>query len=297
MIFLLAWLGVSIGAVVAAILYYKSDGQRARLTWAPPPEPLQVRTIGTHDAGAYRGGGIALEVVERVAEAPPVPRGLALTCLIVGIAWLPALPIVGIGALVGDHFAQTFGLAGVPLSIAYWVVGRRLQGPFGNAIRLGRKVAVWSAIHNSLLLIAAVAAPLLPLVLTHAEDVDSIQGSNFTSVIAGTLKQPVMAVIAGMCACASLALAYITWRTTGQQRAYAEKSAESTYQMNLRAEAASHDPRMRVPMPHEFAAPTETPHIRVTQTVATPISELDIEEPARVQEPALQNAVTHTIRD
>ncbi|NOU28203.1 MAG: hypothetical protein HOO96_09890 [Polyangiaceae bacterium] len=142
-----------VGPIVLAVVIlasYRASVRRNQASWN---ESVEVVTPPT---GAYRDGERRVGFVERVRQIPPRVQTAAIVALVFGVMWLPSIPLVGLGVAVesddGAGLATLFGIPGIPLSIAHFVLGLRITKRSASARRFARIVGTWSIIHNVLLL-------------------------------------------------------------------------------------------------------------------------------------------------
>jgi len=135
---------------VVIIASYRASVRRNQASWN---ESVEVVTPPT---GAYRDGERRIGFVERVRQIPPRVQTAAIVALVFGVMWLPSLPLVGLGVAVeaddGPGLATFFGIPGIALSIAHFVLGLRITKRSASARRFARVVGTWSIVHNVLLL-------------------------------------------------------------------------------------------------------------------------------------------------
>lgn len=142
-------MGIPVALVVIVVLTYQRVVRRDEGTWT-------TREVVTVDVpGGYRAPQRRPGVIERLRETPSALKVTALFALIFGIMWMPSLPLVAVGALVeldGSRgkpgLATLFGLPGIALSIAHFVLGLRFTRRGAKSRRLARAVALWSTVHN-----------------------------------------------------------------------------------------------------------------------------------------------------
>ena len=145
-------LGLPVALVVTVVLTYRGVVRRDERAWT-------TREVVMVDVpGAYRDPQRRAGVVERLRQTPSELKFTALFALIFGVMWLPSLPVVAVGALVeldGSHgrpgLATLFGLPGIALSIAHFVLGLGFTRRGVRSRNLARGVALWSVVHNLVL--------------------------------------------------------------------------------------------------------------------------------------------------
>ncbi len=161
--FALLWVVGPILAAVVIVASYKASVRTNQASWN---ESVEVITPPT---GAYRDGDRRAGFVERVQQIPGRLQTAAILGLFFGIMWLPSIPLVGLGVAVeADHtlgLASFFGVPGIPLSIAHFVLGLRITKRSASARRFAHVVGAWSLIHNLLLLGVTLLANLMPQVV------------------------------------------------------------------------------------------------------------------------------------
>lgn len=152
-----------LGPLVAAMVIkasYRASARRNQASWN---ESVEVVTPPT---GAYRDGERRIGFVERVRQIPARVQTAAILALVFGVMWLPSIPLVGLGVAVeaddGAGLATFFGIPGIPLSIAHFVLGLRITKRSGSARRFARVVGTWSVVHNILLLGVTFWTNMLP---------------------------------------------------------------------------------------------------------------------------------------
>lgn len=159
MIALLCVLGPLLVAAVV-IASYRAAVRRNEASWNETVEVVAPPT------GAYRDGARRVGFVELVRQIPGRIQVAAILGLMFGVMWLPSIPLVGLGVAVeSDHtpgLATFFGIPGIPLSIAHFVLGLRITKRSASARRFAHVVGVWSIVHNVLLLGVTAYANTLP---------------------------------------------------------------------------------------------------------------------------------------
>ncbi len=139
---------------------YRTTARRNQASWN---ETVQVVAPPT---GAYRDGERRVGFVELVRQIPGRIQVAAIVALVFGVMWLPSIPLVGLGVAVeADHspgLATFFGIPGIPLSIAHFVLGLRITKRSASARSFARVVGAWSIVHNVLLLGATTYANAVP---------------------------------------------------------------------------------------------------------------------------------------
>jgi hypothetical protein len=149
-VFALLWVVAPIIAAVVIIASYRASVRRNQASWNESVEVVAPPT------GAYRDGERRVGFVERVRQIPPRVQTAAILGLVFGVMWLPSIPLVGLGVMVeADHtggLATFFGIPGIPLSIAHFVLGLRITKRSVSARRFAKVVGTWSIVHNVLLL-------------------------------------------------------------------------------------------------------------------------------------------------
>jgi hypothetical protein len=245
-----------------AVRIYTRDRARGFLL-EPPPVPVRVHVVGAAKPGAYRGGGRLIEVVEHGAVAPRTPRLLALVCMFIAITAIPSAFVVLFGCLVGDPFAWTFGLAGMPLAIVHWGVGRRLQHGYALNADRGKRIAVWSMVHNGLLF--ACAAVIL---IAFASGFRRRYMPWSLGTIAMT---PSIAATAAVCAAGMLVIAAVLWRSLNREQAYASASEASEDALALRVRIAETEPHAAIAaLTARDAAASLNQHVELAEVDAEP---------------------------
>lgn len=158
--FALVWLFVPAGAVAAVIGTFFALHARNRPGWNAHDAVIADR------AGAYRSSQKTVGIVERMRDIPGAVQGAAIAAMFFGIMWIPSIPLVGVGVAIelehGPGLATLFGIPGIPLSIAHLVLGIRFTKRSESSRSLARGVAIWSLLHNTVLLAATVFANLSP---------------------------------------------------------------------------------------------------------------------------------------
>lgn len=146
-------LGIPAALVVTVVLTYRGVVRRDEHAWTMH-EVVMVDVPGVYRASQRRPG-----VVERFRRTPKDLKVTALFALIFGVMWLPSLPVVAVGALVeldGSNgrpgLATLFGLPGIALSIAHFVLGLGFTRRGAKSRKLARGVALWSVLHNVVLI-------------------------------------------------------------------------------------------------------------------------------------------------
>jgi hypothetical protein len=167
--FELLWLFVPAGAVAAVIGTFFALHARNRPGWNAHDAVIADR------AGAYRSSQKTVGIVERMRDIPGAVQGAAIAAMFFGIMWIPSIPLVGVGVAIeldGSHgapgLATLFGLPGIPLSIAHLVLGIRFTKRSESSRSLARGVAIWSLLHNTVLLAVTVLANVFPTANTGA---------------------------------------------------------------------------------------------------------------------------------
>jgi hypothetical protein len=157
--FALVWSLVPAGAVAAIIATFFALYARNRPGWNAHDAVIADR------AGAYRSSQKTVGFVERMRDIPGAVQGAAIAAMFFGIMWIPSLPLVGVGVAIeldgsqgAPGLATLFGIPGIPLSIAHLVLGIRFTKRSESSRRLARGVAIWSLLHNTVLLSATVVA-------------------------------------------------------------------------------------------------------------------------------------------
>jgi hypothetical protein len=152
-LFAIVGLGILTACVVAPMTRFSRAMARGKAMW---PRTV-VRTLEA-PLGAYRSSTVR---EERTIHAPPrFVEIVAIVSAFMGMAWLPSLPIVGLGLAVeadkggGPGPALVFGLTGMALSIGIFVTGPRLleRRRVGGA----RLVGWWAILHNVAILVAMI---------------------------------------------------------------------------------------------------------------------------------------------
>ncbi len=161
--FALVWLFVPAGAVAAVIGTFFALHARNRPGWNAHDAVIADR------AGAYRSSQKTVGFVERMRDIPGAVQGAAIAAMFFGIMWIPSIPLVGVGVAIeldgsqgGPGLATLFGIPGIPLSIAHLVLGIRFTKRSESSRSLARGVAIWSLLHNTVLLAATVFANVFP---------------------------------------------------------------------------------------------------------------------------------------
>ncbi len=159
-------LGIPAALVVTVVLAYRGVVRRDEGVWSTH-EVVMVDAAGSYRASQRRPG-----LVARLRETPKALKVTALFSLIFGVMWLPSLPLVAVGSLVEldgprgkPGLATLFGLPGIALSMAHFVLGHRFTRRGAKSRALARGVAIWSTVHN-----LALVSFVLYVTFSEAED-------------------------------------------------------------------------------------------------------------------------------
>ena len=153
------WLMAPAAAVFGVVGTFMALYRRNRAGWNAEEQVMVDR------AGAYRSSQKSVGIVERIRDVTAAVQAAAITAMFFGIMWIPSIPIVGLGVMMeldkpghGPGLATLFGIPGIPLSIAHLVLGIRFTKRSAGARGLARGVAIWSLVHNFVLLAVTVVA-------------------------------------------------------------------------------------------------------------------------------------------
>lgn len=190
-------LGIPAALVVTVVLTYRGVVRRDERAWTTH-EVVMVDAPGAYRASQRRPG-----VVERFRQTPRELKVTALFALIFGVMWLPSLPLVAVGSLVeldGSHgrpgLATLFGLPGIALSIAHFVLGLGFTRRGEKPRKLARGVALWSTVHN-----LALVGFVLYVTFSGAED-----------EVSRMVKLDALGSVAVLYALLSMGFAWFAWR-------------------------------------------------------------------------------------